>query len=85
MAAGGNFAEIVDLLLKRGASVNAPNREDGTTALMWAANAGYSEVVQRLLRSGADVDLVARDGWTAVKAAKMAGHDDIVRLLREQI
>ena len=76
---------IVDLLLKRKADPNARSAEDGSTALMWAANAGRIEMVQRLLAAGARISIKAKDGWTAIEAAQMAGHEDIARLLAEQI
>ena len=76
---------VVDLLLKRKADPNARNAEDGSTALMWAANAGQIEMVRRLMTAGASVSITAKDGWTAIEAARMAGHDDIARLLAEQI
>jgi ankyrin repeat protein len=58
------------------------NRRDGTTALIWAANAGHLGIVLALLAAGANPTIVANDGWTAVMAAEMAGHDDIAKLLR---
>ncbi len=78
-------ASVVDLLLKRKADPNARSEEDGSTALMWAANAGQIEMVRRLLAAGASVSIKAKDGWTAIAAAQMAGHEDIARLLAEQI
>jgi ankyrin repeat protein len=85
VAATDGHDEIVGLLLERGAAVNAINGVDGTTALMWAANGGWMSVVRRLLAAGARPSIAAGDGWTAVEAARMAGHDDIVKLLEEGI
>ena len=76
---------IVDLLLKGKADPNARSAKDGSTALMWAANAGQIDMVRRLLAAGASTSIKAKDGWTAVEAAQMAGHEDIARLLAEQI
>jgi ankyrin repeat protein len=39
-------------------------------------------VVQLLLSHGADVNLQARDGWTALGAAEMVGDATIAALLR---
>jgi len=85
LAAGSRMGETVELLLAAGAMVNGTNAGDGTTALMWAANAGDIAIVRRLLRAGARVSIVAKDGWTAIKAAEMAGHENIAELLRRQI
>ncbi|MDP2621888.1 MAG: ankyrin repeat domain-containing protein, partial [Hyphomicrobiales bacterium] len=82
IAAAGGLDEMAVYLLAKGAKPNALNPVDGTTALMWAANAGFMDIVKALLAAGADVGVVAKDGWDAVKAAEMAGHDDIARLLR---
>ena len=71
----------LELLLARGADVNARNVKDGTTALMWAANNGHMASVKRLLNAGADPSLTANDGWTAYEAARMAGHENLARLL----
>lgn len=84
-AAGSGFDEVVEFLLGRGADPDGINREDGTTPLMWAANAGRARAVRRLLDAGARVSRTAKDGWTATQAAEMAGHDDIVRMLGDRI
>eukprot|EP01108_Squamamoeba_japonica_P002364 TRINITY_DN2113_c0_g1_i1.p1 TRINITY_DN2113_c0_g1~~TRINITY_DN2113_c0_g1_i1.p1 ORF type:complete len:452 (-),score=41.24 TRINITY_DN2113_c0_g1_i1:108-1463(-) len=44
-----NNEAIVDFLLERGASVDKPHA-NGTTALMFAAQAGHKHIVQRLLQ-----------------------------------
>ena len=41
------------------------------------------DIVARLIFAGADVNIAARDGWTALKAADMVGDDAIVRMLRD--
>src|SRR5262249_59995473 len=61
----GNLS-IVELLLERGASVKAVNKEGGT-ALHYAARGGRSlEVVATLVRSGAPVNAQDQTGWTAL-------------------
>jgi ankyrin repeat protein len=47
--------EIVQLLLEKGADVNAKNKY-GRTALIYATERGYTEIVQLLLEKGADVN-----------------------------
>ncbi len=84
LAAGYQGYAIADYLLGKGADANAVNARDGTTALMWAANAGNRKMVERLLSAGARLTVKAHDGWTALQAARDAGHDDIARILDEQ-
>jgi len=54
-AAGAGHLDIVAVLLRAGASVDARNRE-GWTALTFAAAAGHAAVVELLLANGAGVD-----------------------------
>jgi hypothetical protein len=77
-AARGN-QESVELLLERGAAVDA--QVYGKTALTWAAENGHKEMVQLLLERGADVDAKNEDGSTALMHAASRGHRDIVKVL----
>ena len=52
-AADRGQAEIVTLLLERGADVNAKDTFYGATALLWAAQNGHAEVARVLLARGA--------------------------------
>jgi ankyrin repeat protein len=81
----GGHDELVRLLLERGAKADRRNAKDGTTALMWAANTGRKSYVELLLKHGANPALKANDGWTADRAAEMAGHPDIARMLERGI
>ena len=47
--------EVVELLLAKGADVNAKTT-DGTTALMVASMKDHKEVVETLLDKGADIN-----------------------------
>lgn len=74
MVAGENGSlPLVELLLARGADVQAQNRQ-GETALMLAADSGSPDVVRRLLEAGARVDPQSSNGWTAMHSA--AGNAD---------
>lgn len=55
VAAFSGHAPIVDLLLRRGADVNAREVGDSTYPLHWAAAAGHLDVVRRLVDAGGDV------------------------------
>lgn len=76
--------ELARLLLDKGAPINQRHAKDGTTALMWAANAGEKRLVQLLMDRGADLSIRALDGWTAGEAARMAGHNEIAKMLERQ-
>ena len=83
MAARSGSAAIIELLLDRGADVDAPNAA-GTTALMLAAAAGKPDAVKLLLDRGADVD--ARDtinGQTAAMFAAATNSAGAIKLLAE--
>ncbi len=84
-AAGSGDIEIVKLLIKKGAKVNAKfERYDDVTALMLAAESGHLEVVKALIKGGADVDVRTANGDTALIAAVAKGHVDIIKLLLKE-
>jgi len=81
MAASFNgHTEVVSLLLKAGADVNAKNN-DGETALMLASAFGHTEIVSLLLKAEADVNAKDKQGWTALMDASCSGHTEVVSLL----
>ncbi|RSM06849.1 hypothetical protein CEP52_005526 [Fusarium oligoseptatum] len=83
-AAGDGRIAIVQLLLQRGAKVDAwvKHLDDGP-ALVAAAENGHVEIVQLLLENGADID--AEGLWRrALTAAAAEGHEDVVKLLIEK-
>jgi ankyrin repeat protein len=92
LAATKGHANIVRSLLMRGADVNARNVR-GTTPLMWAAAFGHERVVKLLILKGANVNATINPNWTcaledckfktALDAAKMNGHHEIVKLLKK--
>ena len=80
-ASSGPFSETVELLLKKGASVNVQGTLEGFTPLMTAAAEGLVDVVRLLLTYGADRNLEDQDGDTALSFAKRNGHTEVVELL----
>ena len=59
---------MAQLLLQHGADVRAADN-DGSTALMCAAEGGHEAVIQLLLQHGADVAAARHDGFTALMCA----------------
>jgi ankyrin repeat protein len=79
MAAEKGFAEIVELLIGRGANVNAPCESDDP--LSAAAKKGYGAIVDALLAAGADVNKTNEYGHTPLMAAAISGDEAIMRRL----
>ncbi len=71
---------MVDLLLARGAPIDARNLA-GATALYVAVEANRGPVAQRLIDRGADVNLPGRSDVTPVSAAAFRGNDALVEAL----
>jgi ankyrin repeat protein len=61
-------AQLIELLIAKGAAVNHQDYE-GRTALMYAAENGDTLAVSALLRNGASVNLSDNDGETALMKA----------------
>ena len=76
-----NLLEVVQLMLRRGADVNAPGPW-GRTPLLFPSEWGHLEVVRWLLEHGADVNAEDKDdGWTSLHLAAQFGYFEIVRTL----
>ena len=82
---GPSMSNVVRLLLKHGADVNARTDKDKghSTPLHIAAENGRLEVVHVLLQHGANVGAKDGSGRTALQIASDTGHDEIVKLLSE--
>ncbi|XP_068123026.1 M-phase phosphoprotein 8 [Hyperolius riggenbachi] len=83
MAAAVGQDDILRILIKKGAKVNA-RQKNGTTALMHAAEKNYLTTVAILLDAGAFVNVQQVTGETALMKACKRGNYDIARLLMEQ-
>src|SRR5438034_6975999 len=84
LAATNGNAAIVELLLKAGAEVNAPN-SNGTTPLMFASASGKTDAIRILLDHGANVN--GRDsshGQTAVMFAAALNRAAAIKLLADR-
>lgn len=78
-AIGGNKKSVIELLIARGAQVDALSR-DGFTPLHEAARSGYAEAASTLLDHGADI-LALADGQTPLHRAVRYNKDELARLL----
>lgn len=52
---GASSLPVIDLLLRRGADVNAREDGDNTHAMHWAAARGHLDIVRRLADAGGDI------------------------------
>lgn len=71
------FLRMVELLINKGANVNAQN-ESGKTAIMLAAFAGKLNIIKELRNNGASYDLKDRAGCTVLHYAVDGGNLDCV-------
>ena len=74
---------IVDLLLKRGATVNLQDSV-GVTSLMNCCYHGHIETTRSILKYNADVNLQDKTGWSALMFAVAQKHESIVVLLARE-
>ncbi|XP_031622770.1 serine protease persephone-like [Contarinia nasturtii] len=81
MAAKKGYLQMVELFLKKGASVNIQTYS-GETPLYLAAMAGHKDVVQLLIQRGANVNLKEDDGgWSPLHRAVENDFEEIVEIL----
>lgn len=85
MAACGPYPQAVRLLLENGADVNATDRNESFTALMYASVEGLSPVVDILLEYGADPTMADEDNDTAADFARQRGFKELADKLQKLI
>jgi ankyrin repeat protein len=73
----------MQVLLDKGANVNAQNRSGGTP-LMWSAVYGHDDAARLLLSRGADASLKDSDGITAAEWAVRNKRDSVIQLLKRK-
>jgi hypothetical protein len=83
MAASGGNPKMVELLIDKGVSVNAVNR-DGKTALHYAAAKGHAGIVQTLLDNLADPAMLY-NGKSALDLARKNGRKEVEDVLRRKL
>jgi ankyrin repeat protein len=74
------YTNVVGLLLKNGANVNAQDTT-GRSALHCAACKGQVDTARLLVQSGADLSLTNSDGFTPLREAVETGPPTLVELL----
>jgi len=77
------LAHLPELLIDKGADVNAKNN-DGNTALHETARFGYLEITRKLLDKGTDVNVKNNDGFTPLHSASASGFVKVAELLIEK-
>ena len=80
-ASAAGRTELVGVLLDADVSPQE-SKEDGTTALIAAANAGHANVCLRLLEAGADIDMRNQMGLNAFDCAVFRRHYTVRRALK---
>lgn len=74
--------QIVELLIEKGANVNAVHSEFELTPLHEAVMFGHYDVAELLINNGADVNAEDKEGETPFDSATLGRNDEISQLLR---
>ncbi|KAK4207229.1 ankyrin repeat-containing domain protein [Rhypophila decipiens] len=82
-ASSGGHEEMVQMLLDKGAEVNAQGGDYGN-ALQAASSGGHWKIVQMLLDKGAEVNAQGGYYGNALQAASSGGHGKIVQMLLDK-
>ena len=77
IAASEGRDECVELLIDRGARLDAQRSSDQHSALLLACYRGHLEVVSALLEAGATHDLATYESETALEVAAANGHYEV--------
>jgi ankyrin repeat protein len=78
-AAQGGHLEVVQALVKYGASVNCKN-DDGDIPLILAVRGTHAEIIDYLLKAGSDIH---QNGWLGQSAVHTASKFQKLRILRK--
>lgn len=84
MTCSEGYANIVKLLINKGANVNECNPPDGSSPLFIASQKGHVEVVELLLANGADINKLTKAGISPITAARLFGYDNIAQMLEKK-
>ena len=78
---GKGHKEIGELLIAKGAYVNAKEALWGWTPLHYAARSGVKEIIELLIAAGADVNAKNENVFTPLHSSAMHDHKEIAELL----
>lgn len=84
-AAFRGWIDICELLISKGADVNAKTHDQGYTALMFAAISNHKSVAKLLLDNEADVDYTNMIGRTASQMAGFVNSNECVDLINSYV
>jgi len=77
----GHF-DVAEYLLKAGAPINSPSRNELKAApIQSAASSGHEKIVELLLQHGADPNVREQGGYTPLHAAAQNGDVEMIRTL----
>ena len=76
--AAAGFKDVVELLIKKGADVNA--KKSGDTPLSWAIWRNHKDVIRSLVINGADVNFKAKNVWPFLHYVVWNNDKDLVKL-----
>ena len=82
-AADFGHKEVAELLITKGADVNAKSSDVGWTPLLGAAGKGHKEIVELLIAKGADVNAKNKSGDTPLDLAISRKQTETADLLRK--
>jgi ankyrin repeat protein len=82
LAAYFGHLDSAEYLLKAGAPINSPSRNDlKATPLQSAAAAGYAKIVEMLIKYRADPNVQEQGGYTPLHSAAQNGDQETIRAL----
>jgi len=81
LAAKNGLANIVSLLLEKGADVNTPQAKNTSKAILQAVSGGHSLVVNHLLTPEVHLTAADKEHRTPLHLAAYGGHENILRHL----
>jgi len=79
-----NSLKVAELLLSRGANMNAKVKSNGDTSLMVACRGGHSDVARVLIEGGSNINAKNNNGDTPLMLACWKGHIEIATILIER-
>lgn len=82
LASSEGWTNMVELLLENKPDVKIA-KNDGSTALSIVCNYGFPDIAQSLIQNDAKVDIPIIYGYSPFMLASLAGHKEIVKLLKE--